>query len=208
MPPRMIADNSTGSPLPDQRNGAREFEPKLLGARMKAVRRRKDMTLADLAAAANLDKGYLSRIENGQKSPTIASLLKIANSLGVPVGELIGETLNRDDLTVIKAKERVRLVNAQGEGLPLEVLVPASAATAFASFIYYPPDEASNPDYVDHSGEEMALVLAGKIAIEVADELINLEEGDAVFFAGGLRHRMRRVGRDVASVLVVVTKMS
>jgi transcriptional regulator with XRE-family HTH domain len=187
--------------------GSKEFEPKLLGARMKSARRRKSLTLADLAAAAGLDKGYLSRIENGQKSPTIASLLKIANALSIQVGELIGETLNRDDLTVIKASERVRLVNAQGNGLPLEVLVPASAATAFASFIYYPPDEASNPDYVDHSGEEMVLVLSGKIVIEVAGELISLDEGDAAFFAGGLRHRMRRVGRKVASVLVVVTKI-
>lgn len=53
------------------------------------------VTLVDLAAATNLDKGYLSRIECNLKVPSIATVLKIARFFGVPVAQLFGQTLGK-----------------------------------------------------------------------------------------------------------------
>ncbi|MDP3770340.1 MAG: helix-turn-helix transcriptional regulator [bacterium] len=60
-----------------------------LGKNMKRVRANKKMSQGDIARALEVDRGYISNIENGKKNPTIATVAKIANALSVSPDELL-----------------------------------------------------------------------------------------------------------------------
>jgi len=59
------------------------------GNNMKRIRTKKKMSQGDIARALEVDRGYISNIENGKKNPTLATVAKIANALGVSADELL-----------------------------------------------------------------------------------------------------------------------
>lgn len=59
------------------------------GNNMKRIRAKKKMSQGDIARALDVDRGYISNIENGKKNPTLATVAKIANALGVSPDELL-----------------------------------------------------------------------------------------------------------------------
>ena len=60
-----------------------------LGKNMKRTRAKKNMSQGDIARALEVDRGYISNIENGKKNPTLATIQKLANALGVSADELL-----------------------------------------------------------------------------------------------------------------------
>ena len=62
---------------------------KQLGQNMKRIRAKKGMSQGDIARALEVDRGYISNIENGKKNPTIATIQKLANALKVSADELL-----------------------------------------------------------------------------------------------------------------------
>ncbi len=60
-----------------------------LGQNMKRIRAKKKMSQGDIARALEVDRGYISNIENGKKNPTIATIQKLANALSVSADELL-----------------------------------------------------------------------------------------------------------------------
>lgn len=65
-----------------------EISPKL-GQNLKRIRTKKKMSQGDIARALEVDRGYISNIENGKKNPTLATIQKLANALGVSADELL-----------------------------------------------------------------------------------------------------------------------
>ena len=62
---------------------------KKLGNNLKRIRLAKGMSQGDICRATGMDRGYISRVESGQKNPTISNLEKIANALGAKPNELL-----------------------------------------------------------------------------------------------------------------------
>jgi len=60
-----------------------------LGKNMKRTRAKKNMSQGDIARALEVDRGYISNIENGKKNPTLATIQRLANALGVSADELL-----------------------------------------------------------------------------------------------------------------------
>ena len=60
-----------------------------LGKNMKRIRAKKKMSQGDIARALEVDRGYISNIENGKTNPTLATIAKLARALGVPIDKLI-----------------------------------------------------------------------------------------------------------------------
>jgi len=62
---------------------------KKLGKNLKKIRTQKQMSQGDIARALEVDKGYISNIENGKKNPTLSTLARLAEALGVGVDDLL-----------------------------------------------------------------------------------------------------------------------
>jgi len=59
------------------------------GQTLKRIRTKKKMSQDDITRALEVDRGYISNIENGKKNPTLATIKKLADALGIPAGELL-----------------------------------------------------------------------------------------------------------------------
>lgn len=179
--------------------------PAGFGPRLRVLRLARGHTLDALAEASGLDKGYLSRIEREQKSPSLAAALRIATALDVPVGEMFGECIAEHAVRVVRRRERV--VVSTGEPLAPRFEALSRAGAALEAFVIYPLPTFSDPgDAATHPGEELLLVLSGTIEMRFADRGFVLEEGDCAQFPGHLPHRLRRVGDAVAAAFVTVSR--
>ncbi|BDN81927.1 transcriptional regulator, MerR family [Mycobacterium pseudoshottsii JCM 15466] len=76
-------------------------------ALLRAVRRQRGLALEQLAQRAGLTKSYLSKIERGQSTPSIAVALKVARGLDVDVGRLFSDESAHETITVDRAHDRL-----------------------------------------------------------------------------------------------------
>lgn len=183
------------------RDAARAAE---LGARLRALRQDRDLTLDALAEMAGLDKGYLSRLERGLKTPSIATVLRLSEALEVPVAELFGERLAEHAVRVTRAPDRLSVSPAGASAHGIEALSRDGAA--LEAFVLHPAAEFSTEGHAEHAGEELFFVLQGTVELRFADRGFVLEAGDCAQFSGHLPHRIRRVGLEPASALVAVAR--
>ena len=177
--------------------------PTGFGVRLCALRLEGGHTLDALAAMTGLDKGYLSRVEREQKSPSLAAVLRLAAALDAPVGELFGERVAEHAVRVVRRGERVPV--PLGEPLVPRFEALSRAEAALEAFVVYPAATFSEPgDAAIHPGEELLLVLSGTIEMRFIDRGFVLEKGDCAQFPGHLPHRLRQVGERAASALIAV----
>lgn len=176
-----------------------------LGARLRALRIAREMTLDTLATAAQIDKGYLSRLERGLKAPSIATLLRLSEALEVPPAELFGERVAEHAVLVTRADDRIAAEPETGRGHAYEML--SRAGGALEAFVLH-PDGTFPPQQraATHGGEELVFVLTGTIEMRFADRGFVLSPGDCAQFPGHLPHRIRRVGSEPAAALVTVAQ--
>src|SRR5699024_2524666 len=79
-------------------------DPREIGLRIRTTRRRQKLTQSDVAARAGIDKGYLSRLERGEKTASVGTLHMVATSLGTSLSMLVGESHPKDDIRVTRAE--------------------------------------------------------------------------------------------------------
>jgi transcriptional regulator with XRE-family HTH domain len=178
--------------------------------RLRTVRRQRALSLEALAEQTGLTKSYLSKLERGLSSPSIATVLKIAEAYGMGTGQLLGDARDsaNEIACVSRASQREPLTR-QGEagGYRYEAIAAERKIKAMEPFIMHPPREF--PDETTtftHSGEEFLFVLKGRVEVQLAQELITLAAGDALYFDADLPHRIRSVGRAQTEVLMTSTK--
>lgn len=162
------------------------------------------MTLDQLAAASGLDKGYLSRIERQSKTPSITSLMKIADAFGVDLSFLFGERLERSAINVVRLKDRISYGSVQSDN-SYQAILQDDGDRHLSAFILI-PGKNDNLAIGQHAGDEFIFVLKGAAEIEFADRSIILHEGDCVRFEGHLIHRVLPHGTDASELLVVIAR--
>lgn len=173
-----------------------------IGPRLRHIRSEKGFTLAALAAAAGLDKGFLSRLERGAKRPSVATILRLSAALEVPVGQLFGEQTTDDTVRISRAAGRIRSVEDPGT-YSFELLTPKGSL--MEAFLFHVGAEPTGKGQ-QHDGEEMFLVLSGTIEMRTPDRSYVLEAGDCAYFPGHVTHQMRRLGTEPTTAVIAVAR--
>jgi transcriptional regulator with XRE-family HTH domain len=182
-------------PLPEK------IDPQI-GPRLRHIRLEKGFTVEALAAAAGLDKGFLSRLERGTKRPSVDTVLRLSAALGVPVGQLFGEQTTDDTVRVSRAAGRTRSLE-DPEAYSFELLTPKGGL--MEAFLFHVGAEPVGNGQ-QHDGEEMFLVLSGTVEMRTPDRSYVLEKGDCAYFPGHLAHQMRRLGPEPATAVIAVAR--
>ncbi|MER5195820.1 helix-turn-helix domain-containing protein [Streptomyces sp. NPDC002755] len=166
---------------------------------LRALRRRAALTLEAAARAAGLSPAHLSRLETGQRQPSLPMLLALARVYGTTVSELLGETsADRDAVVRAAGMEPTRAggwtywqAGASGRGMQaLRVQVPYG----------------SQGDVVRvHPGEEWLHVLRGRLRLRLGDTTELLGPGDSAHFDSLTPHRIAAQDDDGVELLFVHT---
>jgi DNA-binding XRE family transcriptional regulator len=165
-------------------------------ALLRTVRRQRRLTLAQLADRTGLTKSYLSKIERGHSTPSIAVALKVARALDVDVGRLFSDDAADDQITVDRADPSAGRYRALATHLLGKSMSP---------FVVRPTGRASDDPHPEHTGQEFVFVHSGAVELTYGDRVIPLGPGDSAYFDASVGHRLRAVGGEPAEVVVITS---
>lgn len=164
-------------------------------ALLRAVRRQRGLTLEQLATQTGLTKSYLSKIERGHSTPSIAVALKVAGALDVDVARLFSGEAAADTITVDRAADR----SAQR----YQALGSALLGKSMSPFVVRPGGAPTEDPHPEHAGQELVFVHTGTVELDYGGQTITLDTGDSAYFDATVSHKLRAVGAGRAEVLVV-----
>ena len=179
-----------------------------LAARVRELRKARDWTLEQAAGQAGLARSTLSKIENGQMSPTFAALKKLAEGLGISVPQLFTPA------TTPTAGGRMTTTK-RGEGAAYttstyEHKLLADQLTQKAMLPYHARIRARTVEefdgWVRHEGEEFLYVLTGKVRLFTEFyQPADLARGDSAYYDASMGHNLVSTSDDDATVLWVTS---
>lgn len=151
----------------------------LLGAAIRAARS-DSKTVNELAKAAGISAGLLSQIERGMGNPSYRTLHKLADALGIRIGDLLeAASPGNDAARIVRRDERTR-IQFGSEGLVYELLTPNLRGRLEMLQTSIPAGFSNERNPFVHAGEECVLVIDGQLTIDVAGERDVLTAGDAI----------------------------
>ncbi|MFJ8235455.1 helix-turn-helix domain-containing protein [Ureibacillus sp. NPDC094379] len=169
-----------------------------IGSKIRTIRNRKKITIAQMCEETGLSKGFISNVENNNTSPSISTLQTIATFLKVPLPYLL---LEKDEhMKVIRKNEREETISKESN---LKVEHLASRGGLSVRVVEIPPG-ASTGEKNAHEGEECHLVLKGKILAEQGEDSSIVEEGDTFSWCASVPHYVKNIGDEVAQILIAV----
>lgn len=173
-----------------------------LGARLRAARKAKGLTLAQVASAAGLTKGFLSRLERDEVSPSVASLVSVATVFGLSMGELFDPPV-----TQLVRADTAPLIAFGGQRVAETLLTPGSQRELQVIHSRLGPGGTGGAGlYALRSTVEFVYVIVGSLDVVFADETVQLQVGDALTFPGRTAHTWANGSqRAPAEVLWVLT---
>lgn len=150
-----------------------------VGPRLRALRTKRDVTLADLSAETRISVSTLSRLESGQRRATLELLLPLARAYGVPLDELVGAPATGDPRIHIRPVDRHGMTI-----LPLSRGVGAGDAGGLQAFKHLIPTSTpvKEPTPQVHEGYEWVYVLRGKLRLVLGEHDLILPAGEAAEF--------------------------
>lgn len=172
-------------------------------ARLRAARKRARMTLQASAARLGVSAAHLSRLERGERQPSVGLLVNLADLYNTTVNELLTDG-SASDYHLVRHDEPPTLTSADGRYLTVGGFHSSGAVGAVR--LHVPPGEGSS-EAIRHAGEEYLIVLQGAIEFDLASEIIDLSAGDSIFFDSERPHRLRNSG-SVDAVLIILTTPS
>lgn len=198
-----------------RRTGKASPSSEALGKQLALLRKLNALSLEQVATRAEITKSYLSKLERGLSSPTIATLMKLARALETSVEKLVSESNLDDEILLVRAQDRVPLGRqVEDDGYVYELIASQRPDKAMMPFIMSPPlstDAAENADesshYMSHAGEELIYLISGRMEVFFSDRSYILKAGDALYFNASIPHRTRSVGKKLAQALVVATSV-
>jgi transcriptional regulator with XRE-family HTH domain len=167
-----------------------------LGQRVREYRQRNRLTIADVAQLAELSPGMLSKIENGQATASLDSLVRIANALGVTMGSLFKSYgAPAGGARLVKAGEGMEVVRrGTSKGHTYHLLsYDQGPRKRFEPFLISMDDASETFPTFEHDGIEFIHMLAGRVEYRHGDATYLLEPGDSLTFPGVVPHGPERI---------------
>jgi len=166
-------------PLPvSPTNGVR------IGSKLRAARTAHGYTLDQLASATGLTKGFLSRVERDETSPSVASLITLCEVMSINVGSLF----SAPDVALVR-RDGAPAINLGGTGVQESLMTPrGQSKLQLVHSSVEPGGSGGNDLYTINCEIEVLYVLKGAVELKFSDRVQKLSAGDALTFAGGEPH--------------------
>ncbi len=175
-----------------------------VGDEVRSRRLAAGLSIAELARRADVSAPFISQLEAGRSSISIATLYRVADALSCSANSLLGASEPRPHVTRAGAGPRLaasagehsqhpRLLSRTGDGVMLEAY----------HYVIAPGDDEQ--EWFQHEGEDFVYVIRGHISIVFDDGThVDLSTGDSMHHAGTVGHRWLLLGDDAAEVMCIV----
>ncbi len=176
----------------------------LVARRLAGLRRQRQLSLEALARASRVSRAMLWQIEQGRSAPTLKVLVRIADSLDVPLTDLLqGERGQQAEL--LRACDAKQLVSAEG-GYVSRALFPFAGAHAVEFYeIRLQPGVVERADAHAAGTVENLVVSVGRAEVDVGGRTYVLATGDALHFRADRAHAYRNPGSEPALLYLVMS---
>jgi transcriptional regulator with XRE-family HTH domain len=164
-----------------------------VGPRLRALRRERGVTLAELSTATGISVSTLSRMESGQRKPTLELLLPLARAHQVPLDDIVGAPQTGDP--------RIHLKPFKANGSTFVPLTRRPGGLQAYKQIIAPNWPKGLPALQVHEGYEWIYVLSGRVRLLLGDQDVTLKAGEVAEFDTHLPHFVGNPGPRVAEVL-------
>lgn len=191
-------DSASRSPLlegqdPHALGGARDNVLEVaIGREVRAFRNKLGITVADLAQAAGLSLGMLSKIENGVTSPSLTTLQALSRALGVPVTAFFRRFEERRDAVFVQAGQGLEIERrGTRAGHQYHLLGHSSGKggrVVVEPYMITLTEKSDVFPLFQHSGLEFLYMLEGEVVYRHADRLYTMRPGDSLFFDADAPH--------------------
>ena len=177
---------------------ARKKKPVPIGKRIKRARLDRNVTLDTMANETGLAKEVIKQIENGDKRPSVGTLLQISRVL-----QLDSDFLLKDPEAA--REKRVQAYTKRTDQYAYTPLTPGVENQHLKAFrIVVEAGTHHEGVGFQHEGEEFVHVLEGQVEVQVGDHVNILSAGDSLHFNSGIKHDLRNPAQLDAILIVVV----
>ncbi|WP_415857123.1 helix-turn-helix domain-containing protein [Sinomonas sp. G460-2] len=171
-----------------------------IGSRIRAARESQRMTIEQVAEAAGLSKGFLSRVERDESSPSVASLVTLCQVLSLPIGDLFATP----ETHLTRAGEAPK-ISLGGEGIVERLLTARSERRLQVIQAEIAPRGTGESElYAVDCDVDVLHVVRGRIHLVMTNDRYELEEGDTLTFPGREPHTWVNPADEPATVLWVL----
>ncbi|NIA56074.1 helix-turn-helix domain-containing protein [Massilia sp. TW-1] len=179
--------------------------PPEVGATLQRLRLARGLTLEDLSRIAGVSKSMLSQIEREKANPTIAITWRLANALGVPIGELLSSEVRPVDLIRVVDAHEIPTLPGSHAGYSLRILGPMDLAGKYEWYelTLQPGGELASQAH-DPGTTEHLTVVTGTVELEVGAEKRKIKHGATARYPADQNHAIRNAGKTEAKALLVV----
>jgi transcriptional regulator with XRE-family HTH domain len=173
-----------------------------LGARVRELRRERGWTLEHLAERSGVSRAMISKLERGEKNPTLVVAAKVAEGLGVSLSRLVGIEERRR--VVVVPREGRMVMRDPETGFERQLLSPSFGGLEFIRNVV--PEGSTSGEFPPHRRgvEEYVVVEKGRLRVVLDGEEQVLEEGDAAYFEADVAHRFDNAGEGECSYYLVI----
>ena len=175
-----------------------------LGERVRALRRERGWTLELLAERSGVSRAMISKLERGEKNPTLVVAARVAEGLGVSLSQLVGIEARRE--IVVVPRERRMVMRDPETGFERQLLSPSFAGGGLEFIRNVVPEGSTSGEFPPHRRgvEEYVVVEKGRLRAILGSEEHVLEEGDAAYFEADVAHRFDNAGVGECSYYLVI----
>jgi transcriptional regulator with XRE-family HTH domain len=174
-----------------------------VGLKLRAARRQQQFSLRALAARVGFSASFLSQVELGQVSPSLGSLDRIAQALGMHLSDLLSEPATANG-PVLHHKRQASL-HSEWSHATIESLLPADVQSKIGVVLIglEPGGQSGRWSSLSLAGKELAFCVRGKATLTIADERYHLGEGDSIFYDTIQTSRWENVGKRRTEILLI-----
>jgi transcriptional regulator with XRE-family HTH domain len=191
---------------PDQpRPGARDAVG-AFGDRVRANREQADLTLEQLSRLSGVSRAMLSKIERGEKSPTIGVAKQIAHALGASFSALVGDESPTRRAFALVTKDQRQVFRDPETGFERHLLSPNMPGMAVEVVLHHLPPNTStgrSPPHRPGTGKHV-VAARGQVVVATADDETVVNEGDCLYFDADVEHWIEnRASRPAECYLII-----
>lgn len=174
------------------------------GPRIRRHRHQARLSLEALASISGVSRATLSKIERGERNPSLAVAARVADAIGIPLSDLLGDG-SRPEVQVVRGQSAAHLVDA-ASGAIRESVLPAIDGVEIVRYTLR-PHSSTGPFHPHAAGvREVFIVLEGSVEVRSGKHRVQIEAGDIAAVPGDLSHELTNSGDIPTRVILVLVR--